>query len=323
MKYMCEKNGVEEPLYKNEFSCFAPVVVFAYSRKDKVEVCLKNLERNKVGILKKTDLFIFADGYKSKSDKNDVLETQSFLESYSQHSLFKEVFLKKNVLNVGLANSIIEGVTEVVNQYGKVIVVEDDIMVSNTFLEYMNSALSFYESQKVIGQINAYSYPLKALKKYRKDVFFLKKGDCWGWATWSDRWNNAIWKDFDYLTYYHDRKKRIQFEKLESYWDRIMIKQMKGLIDSWAIRWVFYLFENNMLAVYPKNSLVSNYGMDGNGTHCERTDKFYVPIIDDISVSLETDVKVNRVLERQAARFPRNGTLTYYLARIRDFFLTI
>lgn len=275
----------------------SPLVVFAYKRKDKLESCLLHLEKNI--LCKDTDLFIFADGPKDEKDKEQVLITQNFIKEYCLKSSFSKVTAFYSDTNKGLANSIISGVTQVISEYGKVIVVEDDLLVSTDFLEYMNCALDYYADNKNIGSISAYSYPLRKLKRYKKDIYTLRKGECWGWATWSDRWIDVDWNVSDFEYYYNNGKLRHQFNSLEIGLDRMLCDQMAGRIDSWAVRWVYHLFKKNYLTVYPRRSKTSNIGFDNTGTHCNKNNKFTLSLSDECTPTHFEDIKPDKELERE------------------------
>ena len=190
---------------------FAPIAIFAYKRKDKIEQCLSSLK--KCDGFDKSQLFIFSDGFKGEADKGQVGEVRDYLRTFSQMCSCKSIEIIESKYNKGLANSIITGVTSIVNKYGKIIVVEDDLIVSKDFIKYMNIGLDFYETNKRYGMISAYTYPLKELDSYDKDVYVTRKGDCWGWATWKDRWETVDWelKNFDEYLSNTERKKSIFF----------------------------------------------------------------------------------------------------------------
>ena len=247
---------------------FSPVVLFAYNRVDKLEKCIKYLEKCPEAL--NTDLYLFCDGPKDDKGRAAVEDVQGFAHKYANNSTFKTVTVYAGKENRGLANSIISGVTEVINRHGKVIVVEDDLIVLPSFLKYMNGGLNYYQDDKKCGSICSFTYPVKELKNYNKDVYFTQKADCWGWGTWSDRWNNAVWADTDFAAYLSNFDLRRRFEGLEAGLDRLMYLQYKGRIDSWAVRWVYYLFQQDLLSVYPTRSQTINDGFDGSGTHTSR-----------------------------------------------------
>ena len=296
---------------------YAPVVVFAYNREDKIQNCIKSLEKCREAV--DTDLFLFCDGAKSDKDREAVGRVHKFIERYASESRFNCVTVNAREENRGLAASILSGVTEIVNRYGRVIVVEDDLVVLPTFLKFMNGALEYYKDDMNCGSICSFSYPMKELKEYEKDVYFTRKADCWGWATWSDRWNSAKWADTDFLSYLGDRKLRWQFEGLEAGLDRLMYLQYKGKIDSWAVRWIYYLFQKGQLSLYPSISKVINDGFDGSGTHI--SGGFGKGFNSDYSESSDEfrweKCQINEKLARACAKFPRRFLPLYVLETVR------
>lgn len=251
----------------------APVVLFVYNRLEKVRNCLEALECNQE--CGQTDLYIFADGAKGKEDIDRVMDVREFIKKkYIPHSIFKRVNLIESAHNKGLANSIIDGVTKVISRYGRVIVVEDDLIVSDDFLAYMNGALNYYEHIPNIGSISAYTYPLKELRRYKKDVFMLRKGECWGWGTWENRWLQVDWNVSSFEEYKDNDIMRKEFDSIGCGLDSMLCSYMEGTLDTWAVRWCYHLYRNNLLTVYPKISRTKNEGIDGSGVHCVATDRF-------------------------------------------------
>lgn len=289
----------------------APIAVFAYNRSDKLKNCLACLEKCREA--PDSELFIFCDGSKGDKDRDSVAKVQEYADEYSCQGSFKSVSVIKQSENRGLARSIIAGVTEVVNRFGRVIVVEDDLRVLPSFLTYLNEGLEYYQDDDRIGSVCAFSYPLKELNDYEKDVYALLKADSWGWATWADRWNNAVWADTDFNTYLNDRKLRWKFEKLEAGFDRLMYLQSKGRIDSWAIRWVYYLFTQGKLSVYPTKSQAINDGFDGTGTHCaDGFGKGFNASEDGSSSGFKWEkCELNERIAKACAKFPRRRLIFY------------
>lgn len=249
---------------------FAPVAVFGYNRADKLQKCIEMLE--KCELANKTELFIFADGPKSEKGDKDVNMVHQWVREYKAYhdagsSGFKSVNITIKEKNAGLAISIIGGTTKLIDRYGKVIVVEDDLLVQPNFLSYMNAGLDYYKDNKKIWEIASYGYNLNALKNYKHDIYLSFRASSWGWATWKDRWDSVDWeiKDYDKLLASKELQKRFcrgggdLFPMLQS--------QMNGEIDSWAIRWNYAGSKRDALTVYPKYGLVRNYGFDGSGIH--------------------------------------------------------
>lgn len=297
----------------------APVVAFAYNRADKIIRCLKSLEKNKEAV--DTDLIIYCDGAKSENGRAKVENTRKALHQYKEAAGFSNIKLVEAPQNKGLAKSIIEGVTEVLEEYGRAIIVEDDLIVSEDFLDYMNGALNYYESNENIGAISAYTYPLDVLKDYKKDIYAMHKGDCWGWATWKDRWDRASWADVNFDEYFRDKKLRKNFENTENGWDLLMLLQSQGKISSWAVRWVLSLYKRGLLTIYPRDSFVTNAGFDGSGTHSSKSEEsqYFTELKKRTKQVVFENIAPDSALEKEAARFPRKGTkaaFKYYLKRV-------
>lgn len=243
----------------------APVAVFTYNRPDHTERVLDAL--NVSALAPDTDIFIFCDNYKDESAKHNVQRVWDLVDQFAYKSRFKSVTINKSETNKGLATSIICGVSEIMVLYGRVIVVEDDLLASIHFLEYMNSALDFYKNNKHIWSISGYAFPMKALSNYPHDVFMAGRGSSWGWASWIDRWNRVDWDVKDYNTFKHNWSKRHAFARWGRDLPLMLDAQMTANHNSWAIRWCYSQFLENMMTVYPKISYIKNIGNDGTGTH--------------------------------------------------------
>ena len=158
------------------------------------------------------------------------------------------------------------------------IVLEDDLIPSKVFLEYMNKALDFYEKKESIWSISGYNIPIQIPKNYKFDIYLGYRGCSWGWATWKDRWNTVDWKVSDYKEFKNNYKKRKQMNRGGPDMAQMLDSQMQGLCDSWAIRWCYEQSKQNKYTIYPVKSLVINQGLDGTGTHSGTTKNFDVEI---------------------------------------------
>jgi hypothetical protein len=242
-------------------SGYAPVIIFTYRRKP--EKLIESLLRNDLAA--HTDLFIFSDGQKNENDVKDILETREYLK---QIKGFKTIEIIESENNKGLANSIINGVTDVINNYDKVIVLEDDLVVAENLLEYMNEALDFYDNNNKIWAISGYCPPIDCFKEYDKDVFLSVRSSSWGWATWRNKWNLVDWKvkSFQKIRSNKELIKKFNLGGNDMY--KMLELQMLGKIDSWAIRWCYSQFEHHMYTVYPVKSKIKNEGFgDNKGIH--------------------------------------------------------
>lgn len=244
---------------------YAPIAVFTYNRPDHTFRVLSALDAS--ALAPKSDLYIFCDNYKNEKAKESVNQVRLVVDDFSRRSRFKRTEVIKSETNKGLATSIIDGVSEIMKEYGKAIVVEDDMLASPHFLEFMNDALDFYKDNQLIWSISGYSFPIKILEKYPHDVYMAGRGCCWGWGSWIDRWNLVDWDVSDYPQFKHNWVKRFKFGR----WGRdlpIMLdNQMYSNHQSWAIRWCYSEFTNKMLTVYPSISYIQNIGNDGSGVH--------------------------------------------------------
>ena len=244
----------------------APVVLFVYNRKEHTQQTLEALEKNYLS--EESDLFVFSDGPKENSAEK-VSEVRTYLDAYVKHARFKQVTIIKAEKNKGLANSIISGVTQIINKYGKVIVVEDDLVTSMDFLQYMNQALEFYENEACIWSISGFNFPLKTLKKYEHDIFYTYRGCSIGWGTWLNRWETVDWNVMKYTQFLNDKKWKKRFCRGGKDLPQMLINQMENGLDSWAVRWVFEQSNQNKYTIYPKISRLKNIGFDGTGIHSE------------------------------------------------------
>lgn len=237
----------------------APVLLFTYNRPLHTRQTLKALHDN--ALCGETDLYIFSDGYKNDIDRDDVLEVRKIIGAVEG---FKSIRIVENEQNLGLAKNIIDGVTEVIDLHGKVIVVEDDLLTSPYFLTFMNEALDRFAGENKIGHIHGYCYPLPELP----EVFLTKWIGSWGWATWKRAWQlfnpngEALLKEIE------SRRLSRAFDFNGKYpYTRMLRRQVKGENNSWAIRWYASLFLQDMLSANAGKSLVKNIGFDGSGTH--------------------------------------------------------
>lgn len=250
---------------------FAPIALFVYNRPQHTERTVKFLKQNELA--SESRLFIFSDGAKTTADDDKVKEVREFIKKIDG---FKSVELIESKTNLGLANSIISGVTRLTKEYGQVIVFEDDLISSPYTLTYFNEALNRYRDQEKVMHIGAYMYVLG--DKNLPQSFFYRAATSWGWATWDRAWQNFE-PNIDTLIKQFDTKKRNAFsiEKSMNFW-----KQMqgfkKGKNNSWAIRWYASIFLKGGLTLNPSQSLVNNIGHDGTGVHSGMNDIYNVII---------------------------------------------
>jgi hypothetical protein len=235
----------------------APIVLFTYNRlwhtKQTVEALQKNI------YAEQSHLFIFSDGPKTEKDEPKVKEVREYLRTIK---CFKNIEIIERDKNWGLANNIIDGITKVVNQYGRVIVLEDDLVTSPYFLKFMNDGLNMYEEEEKVISVHGYVYPIKGLP----EIFFLRGADCWGWATWKRGWDLFEKDGKKLLDELEKRKLTKLFDFNGAYpYTKMLKDQVEGKVDSWAIRWYASAFIHEKLTLYPGISLVKHIG--DLGTH--------------------------------------------------------
>lgn len=241
----------------------APIVLFVYNRPWHTEQTLNALLLNPLA--DQSTLYIYADGPKKDATEDALLNIKKTREVIKSKTWCKEVLVIEANINKGLSNSIIDGVTEVINRHGKIIVLEDDLVTDPFFLTYMNKNLDLYANNTAVMSIHGFMYPVK---KKILSSFFLKGADCWGWATWKRGWD-LFENDTSYLLQQLEQKKLTkEFDFNDSYgFTSLLNLQSNNKIDSWAIRWYASAFLLDKLTLYPPISLVYNIGFDGSGTH--------------------------------------------------------
>ncbi|TLE01946.1 hypothetical protein [Helicobacter japonicus] len=250
---------------------YAPIILFTYNRPKHTIQTIQALSANPLAL--KSDLYIYQDAPKPNASK-DILQShtqtknyiQDFITNNTQKPLFKSITFIEREYNLGLADSIIDGVSFVINKHEKAIILEDDIIVSPVFLDYMNAALQRYENEPKVWSIAAWSYPIDT--SGLGDCYFWRLPHCWGWATWASRWQyykrditwaleNFSQSDIDY----------INIDGVAHYYDHLLANA-QGKIKTWAIFNYLIGYKHNALNLCPSTSYIKQIGFDGSGVHC-------------------------------------------------------
>jgi len=242
----------------------APIVLFVYNRLDHTVKSVEALQKNSLAI--KSDLIVYSDYAKNDTSIQSVHKVRDFIDSISG---FNKIKIVKRSVNFGLAKSIISGVSEVLREYDKIIVLEDDLVVSHDFLSYMNRGLYFYKNTCNIFSITGANYPIEMPSDYHEDVFIFYRCSSWGWGTWIDRWEKVDWKIKDFNEFISNKKKVGEFNKGGDDLSDALTSYVKGKSDVWAIRWGYAHYINNSFCLYPVVSKVNNIGLDGSGDNCD------------------------------------------------------
>ena len=253
--------------FKNELE-IAPIVLFVFARPDHTRRTLDSLAAN--FLAEKSDLYIYSDAARNDKDLERVNKVRLMVNSLTG---FKSITVIERETNHGLARNIIEGVTAVCARYGKAIILEDDIVTSPYFLDFMNQSLNLYFNDKNVYSISGCTYPAQ-LSNIRDETFFMRIPLCWGWATWLDRWEKFE-KDLSGVSILpKSLVDYINFDGSCNYFNQAKLN-LDGKLNTWFIFWYITLAKNKALTLFPKNSLVENVGHDGTGENCGNSAHFY------------------------------------------------
>lgn len=265
---------------------FAPIALFVYNRPQHTERTLKFLKQNELAA--ESRLFVFSDGAKTAADEKAVIEVRELLKSIDG---FKSVEIIERKENMGLANSIISGVSRLVADYKQVIVLEDDLITSPYTLTYFNEALDRYRNEEKVMHIGAYMYNLK--DHNLPETFFYRAATSWGWATWERAWQHFE-PNVDTLISQFSLQKKYDFsiENTMNFWKQIQ-DYKNGKNNSWAIRWYASIFLKGGLTLNPSHSLVNNIGHDGTGIHSGINDIYNVIINPKAITEFPSELKEN------------------------------
>ncbi len=245
----------------------APIVLFVYNRPWHTQQTIEALQQN--GLASNSELFIYSDGAKNEQASEGVEAVREYIETING---FKKVTIIKRDKNWGLADSIIDGVTKIVNEYGKIIVLEDDLVTSPFFLKFMNDALDFYQYESKVWHISGWNYPIEI--EGIGETFVWQGMNCWGWATWADRWV-YFEKDIDKVISEFNPKeiKAFNLDGEENFFDQILANK-KGKINTWGVFWYASIYKKKGLCLNPSQTYVENIGLDGEGINCGKTEIF-------------------------------------------------
>jgi hypothetical protein len=284
---------------------FAPIALFVYNRPDHTKRTLDALALNVEA--KESELHIFCDGAKASANVSTLDAISEVRSIVRCENRFKNIILHESTVNKGLANSIVKGVAQVLSQHDAIIVLEDDLVVAPKFLTYMNQALDKYQHHNDVACISAYVYPLESTYT---EAFFIRGADCWGWATWKDKW----------ALFQHDPialRSQIKEQGLERDFDfndnypymQMLEDRIAGKNQSWAVLWYASAFVKNKLCLYPSSTLVQNIGNDGSGTHFTSASHVYLgETVVDKEIRLSDIVAENNLARKEFGKFLRTLT---------------
>lgn len=244
----------------------APIAFFCFNRADKTKLVLEELAKN--DLAKDSDIYIFCDGPRNIKDLHALKEVHSVIDAIQG---FRNIYVTKREINHGVKPSIVSGITQVLDQHERVIVIEDDIVTSKDFLKFINQSLEFYKEEKNIWCVAGFNYPKNIItypENYQEDIFFIKGRNCaWGWGTWKDRWSKIDFEISDFNEFIKDKKAVKEFNKAGGNMAEMLRLQKEGKINTWDIQMSYTMFKNNGYTMLPIKPLTKNIGFDNSGTH--------------------------------------------------------
>ena len=290
---------------------FAPIIVFAYNRPLHLAQSIDSLLTNSE--CPESDLIVFVDGPKGPKDKTNVEECIRIAHGIRG---FKSVKVVPRGENLGLAQSIRTGINEIFLSYEKVIVIEDDILTAKGALRFLNLGLENYAEVKKVASIQLFQYPLK---KCVAEPVFLRGADCWGWATWKDRWEKVSFDPERLLAGLAPVHRDFNLGGSARYFE--MLEELaEGRIDSWAICWHASMYLENKVSLYPPISLCKNTGSDGSGTHASDTDYFAVELDDSTEWDFPRDIEEDTYYREMMHDFHKNLRRKAKFNRLKQLF---
>lgn len=280
----------------------APIAIIAFNRADALRSTIHSLEANPLA--EQSDLYIYIDGPRmtKKGEFEKVQRVKSVAETVKG---FKSVTINAFEYNKGLAKSITSAATEMLNKFGKVIVIEDDLYLSPSFLTYMNIMLEVYKDDARIMQVTGYSAKIRRYKRFHCDHYLTRRAHSWSWGTWKDRWDTIDWevKDFDELAANKDKQRAFCEYGSDLYG---MLKGWKtGHNNSWFVRFAYSMHKQNRFSVAPIQSLVRNDGFGVDATHCSNYNRYKIDFLPSYKDNWDVSkhIEWNKKLDKEAVRF--------------------
>ncbi len=303
-------------------NCSAPVALFTFNRPRHTALALDALHANLEA--RNTQLIVFSDGPRDDKDLDAIAEVRRLISAAQG---FRDVILVKREKNLGLARSIIQGVSEVCASHGQAIVLEDDIIVSPCFLNYVNNALQLYEEDERVLSIGCYTFPVPTVLP---ETFFLKIPDCWGWAVWKRAWDLFEPDGTKLLAQIKEQGLEGRFDLDGAYpYTRMLAEQTIGKNNSWAICWYAQALLLDKLTLYPGRSVTRNIGMDASGVHSGSSSHYEVEIAREpihvcpvpVDEHIEARAAFSAFLSRQRGSFAQRvgATVSGFLAGRKRF----
>ena len=260
----------------------APIVLFVYNRPWHTQQTVEALQKNELA--NESELFIYSDAAKNENAKAKVNEVREYIKNIDG---FKKV---------------------------KIIVLEDDLVTSPYFLKFMNEALEFYKDEERVWHVSGWNYPIDIDRL--EDLFLWRLMNCWGWATWADRWKyyeknvNNIMKEFS-----KDDIKRFNIDGVENFWGQVLANKT-GKINTWAIFWYVAIFKQNGLCLNPSQTFVENIGHDGSGVHCGDSCAFSGSLSMKKQINFDIKIEENSLAVERIQQFYKSQQKSFFVRAI-------
>ena len=278
---------------------FAPIVLFVYNRPFETQRTLNALKLNTYA--QQSDLYIYSENADLHADVQTVKDVFQVRKMISNVTGFKSVRVIEWERHMGLAHSIINGTSEVLQKHGRVIVLEDDLITSPNFLSYINQTLDYYEGNRQVMSVTGFSFKVNVPSDYEYDTYFTRRLCTYGWGTWLDRWETVDWEVKDYNSFKWNPIALFRFMRGGQDLPRMLSAYMKGKLRAWSIRFCYHQFKTNTYTVYPTQSKIDNIGYNAKGTNTTRRKRFDTVLFqpsDNHSFHLAKDVFLNRSINR-------------------------
>lgn len=281
----------------------APIVLFVYNRPEHTLKTLEALKQNEYA--DKSILYIYADGFKANAALEEIEKIEEVRTIIKSQLWCKHVSVIESSYNKGLANSIVDGINEVLNEFNSIIVLEDDIITSPKFLSYMNDSLEFYKNEEKVMHVSGFIQPIDYTKQ---SFFFFNQTSCWGWATWKRSWNKYQPDATVLLDEIKRSGREREFNMDNSYpFMQHLMNNVNGTWNTWAIKWHASVFLLNGLCLHPNKSYTKNIGMDGTGTHCDTNTKYYIDQLNNNIFKPVTKFKQDKVVLKKIIKFNKHN----------------
>jgi len=294
---------------------YAPIALFTYNRAAHTRQAVESLLQNEEA--RGSDLYIFSDGPKTPKKAEGVRLNREYIHTVKG---FKSVTIIEREKNWGLANSLIAGITELTGKFGRVIVVEDDLVVSPYFLKFMNDGLNKYQDDNRVSAISAFLNPINSKAP---ETFFLRYFACWGWATWKRAWDLLNTDAKELLRQMRWKKDNFNIGGTGPFYGHLYCHKV-GLVDSWAVRFYASSFLADKLVLFPGHTMAIQSGMDGSGIHSGICDTFSNMELSDSPISVgDIPVAENREMYDAFSNFygqeVNRRSARYQYGRIKSF----